>query len=369
MEVSSGVAQVARCLRLPLRLGYAPRMTATAPFLPMEAKSVSALPTGEGWQFEPKWDGFRCLAFRDAAGVRLFAKSGKLLNRFFPEAVANVAALSDDPFVLDGELVIVRDGVLSFDAMQARLHPAESRIRKLAAETPASFVAFDLLAAGDRDLSAEPLVRRRDALEAFMAEQRSGIALSPTTTDATEAQSWLDHSGGAIDGVVAKRLADRYLPEVRAMLKVKRLRSADCVVGGFRYGTGSKLAASLLLGLYDDQGRLDHVGFTSMISKAEAPALTEQLEALRGEGFTGNAPGGPSRWSTDRTETYEPLRHELVVEVLYDHFSSGRFRHGTRLHRWRPDKSPRQCTWEQVEPAGEPPAPMRAVLAAISRPA
>jgi ATP-dependent DNA ligase len=319
-----------------------------APFLPMEAKSVEALPTDPGWQFEPKWDGFRCLAFRDTTGVRLFAKSGKPLNRFFPEAVANVEEIDDRPFVLDGELVIVLDGALSFDAMQQRLHPAESRIRKLAAATPAIFMAFDLPSLGGRDFTGEPLTARRKALEAFLDKPHTGIALSPYTSDVKEAQAWLDKSGGAVDGVIAKRSDGRYIPGERAMLKVKKLRSADCVVGGFRYGTGSKFAASLLLGLYNDEGLLDHVGFTSMISKAEAPALTAKLEALRGEGFTGNAPGGPSRWSNERTETYEPLRHELVVEVLYDHISGGRFRHGTRLHRWRPDKAPAQCTFEQL---------------------
>lgn len=340
---------------------------ATAPFLPMEAKSVEALPTDPGWQFEPKWDGFRCLVFRDASGVRLFGKSGKLLNRFFPEAVANLEALGDGPFVLDGELVIILGGALSFDAMQQRLHPAESRIRKLARETPSVFMAFDIPELEGRDLKAEPLTTRRQALETHLAGHREGIALSPFTRDLGEAQAWLDKSGGAVDGVIAKRLDGPYLPEQRAMLKVKRLRSADCVVGGFRYATNSKLAGSLLLGLYNEAGLLDHVGFTSMISKAEAPALTARLEALRGEGFTGNAPGGPSRWSNERTETYEPLRHELVVEVLYDHVSGGRFRHGTRLLRWRPDKAPRQCTREQLEPPAAATGPIAAVLAGLSR--
>lgn len=328
-------------------------MSVTPPFLPMEAKSVEALPSGDGWQFEPKWDGFRCLAFRDADGARLFAKSGKPLHRFFPEVAVNVAAMPAPAFVLDGELVIRTGNGLSFEALQARLHPAESRIRKLAAETPALFVAFDLLALGDTDLKPLPLVERRAALETLLAgRDHPGIRLSPFTRDRDEAQGWLARSGGAVDGVIAKRLDGPYRPAVRDMLKVKRLRTADCVVGGFRYGEGTRLAASMLLGLYNDAGKLDHVGFTSMISKADAPALTEKLEALRGDGFTGNAPGGPSRWSTERTSTYEPLRHELVVEVLYDHVSGGRFRHGTRLVRWRPDKAPGQCTWEQVEPPG-----------------
>jgi ATP-dependent DNA ligase len=342
-------------------------MSDAAPFLPMEAKSVATLPVDPGWQFEPKWDGFRCLAFRDGKGVRLFAKSGKRLDRFFPEAAANVAALSDREFVLDGELVIVLGGALSFDAMQARLHPAESRIRKLAAETPALFMAFDLPSLDGRDLRREPLTERRAALESFLASGDPGIALSPFTRDVAEAQGWLDNSGGPVDGVIAKRLDGPYVAGERAMQKVKRMRSADCVVGGFRYGEGTRLAASLLLGLYDDAGRLDHVGFTSMISRAEAPRLTEKLEALRGEGFTGKAPGGPSRWSTERTESYEPLRHELVVEVTYDHLSGGRFRHGTRLIRWRPDKAPDQCTWEQVASPAPASGPVAEALAGLSR--
>ncbi len=335
---------------------------AMPPFLPMEAKSVEALPEGDGWQFEPKWDGFRCLAFRDATGARLFAKSGKPLHRFFPEVAANVAAIPGPDFVLDGELVIRTDHGLSFEALQARLHPAESRIRKLSAETPALLVAFDLLAHAERDLKPLPLAERRKALEDLLATPRPGIRISAFTRDRAEAQGWLDHAGGAVDGVIAKRLDGPYRPETRDMLKIKKLRTVDCVVGGFRYGEGTRQAASLLLGLYDEQGKLDHVGFTSMISKAEAPALTEKLEALGGEGFTGNAPGGPSRWSTERTETYEPLRHALVVEVLYDHMSGGRFRHGTRLVRWRPDKSPRQCTWEQIEPPGRIEGPVAAVV-------
>jgi ATP-dependent DNA ligase len=332
------------------------------PFLPMEAKSVELLPTGDGWQFEPKWDGFRCLAFRDAEGARLYAKSGKPLLRFFPEVAANIVATPEPAFILDGELVIPTPEGLSFEALQSRLHPAESRVRKLMAKTPALFVAFDLLSLGDRDLKPLPLTERRNALAQLLEGDHPGIRLSSFTRDRDEAQGWLDRSGGAVDGVIAKRLDGPYRPGERDMLKVKRLRTVDCVVGGFRYGEGTRLAASLLLGLYDDAGRLDHVGFTSMISKAEAPALTERLEALRGDGFTGKAPGGPSRWSTERTSTYEPLRHELVVEVLYDHMSGGRFRHGTRLVRWRPDKAARQCTWGQIEPPGAIEGPIADVI-------
>lgn len=347
--------------------GYAPGMTQAPPFLPMEAKSVDALPTDSGWQFEPKWDGFRCLAIRDAGGAHLFAKSGKVLHRYFPEAMANVAAIRDTPFILDGELVIPYGGALSFEALQMRLHPAESRIRKLAAEIPATFVAFDLLRDGDRDLTGEPLPVRRAALEAFLATPHPGIALSPFTRDRSVAQGWLDQAGGSVDGVVCKRIDGVYQPEVRAMLKVKRIRSADCVVGGFRYATGSKLVGSLLLGLYNETGLLDHVGFTSGFVGIDKAELTARLEALRGEGFTGDAPGGPSRWSTERTETYETLRHELVVEVSYDHVSGGRFRHGTRILRWRPDKAPRQCTFEQIAPTAAAPGPVGEVVASITR--
>jgi ATP-dependent DNA ligase len=322
----------------------------TSPIESMEALLVDALPEGEGWQFEPKWDGFRCLAFKEAGAVRLFAKSGKPLHRFFPEVAAAVAAIDADDFVLDGELVIPTEDGPSFDALQMRLHPAESRIRKLSAETPALLVVFDLLIApGGKVLTQEPLHDRRAALEKFFAGQSSpGLRLSPTTTDPKVAKNWLAHAGGALDGVIAKRVDDPYKSGERAMLKVKNIRTADCVVGGFRYGEGTRVVASLLLGLYNSNGKLDHVGFTSALGHENKRELTARLEALRGEGFTGNAPGGPSRWSTERTGTYEPLQPELVVEVSYDHITGGRFRHGTGLKRWRPDKAPRQCTYDQL---------------------
>lgn len=319
---------------------------------PMEARLTEAIPEGEGWQFEPKWDGFRCLAFKSGGHAAIYAKSGKPLGRFFPEVVEAVRALPADDFVLDGELVIPVDGALSFDALQMRLHPAESRIRKLSRETPATLKLFDMLTApGGGLLVGEPLTKRRAALEAFMhyAGSPQGIALSTYTRDRDEARRWLDRGDAGLDGIVAKRLDGPYLSGERAMLKIKRIRTADCVVGGFRYGTGSTLMGSILLGLYDADGQLNHVGFSSSFPATEKPALTERLEALRGgPGFTGRAPGGPSRWSTDRTETYEPLRHELVAEVAFDHVTSGRFRHGTTFLRWRPDKAPAQCTMEQL---------------------
>lgn len=324
---------------------------------PMEARLVDALPAEPGWQFEPKWDGFRCLAFRAASRVDLRAKSGKPLARYFPEMISLLSGLEPSRFVVDGELAVPVGDTLSFDALQMRLHPAESRIKKLAAETPAVFILFDLLVtpAGE-SLLERPLVQRRAALEAFYrsAGARAGLRLSPFTRDANEAQSWLETSGGALDGVIAKRLDGVYLPGERAMLKVKKQRTADCVVGGFRYERNTRRVGSLLLGLYNDEGKLDHVGFTATLRDLDRDALTQQLERLiMAPGFTGNAPGGPSRWSTERSAEWQPLRPELVVEVRYDHVTGDRFRHGTKFLRWRPDKAPRQCTFDQIKRAAK----------------
>jgi len=315
----------------------------------MEAKLVDELPEDEGWQFEPKWDGFRCLAFKQAGEVALQSKSGKPLARYFPEIAAAIAALPVARVTLDGELLIpVGDG-LSFEALQMRLHPAASRVRRLAAETPARLMLFDCLWSGG-PIADRPLAERREALEAFHAAHRApALRLSPFTLDRTVAQRWLEAAGGALDGVVAKRRDEPYRPGERAMLKIKRLRTADCVVGGFRYATGKREVGSLLLGLYDDAGLLDHVGFTSAIPAADRPALTRRLEALvEPPGFTGDAPGGPSRWSDGRSAQWQPLRPELVAEVRYDQVTGHRFRHGTGFLRWRPDKAPRQCTMEQL---------------------
>ena len=327
-------------------------------FAPMEAKLVDALPEDEGWRFEPKWDGFRCLAFRSGSEVDLRAKSGKPLGRYFPEVVEALKVLRVDRFVVDGELTISLNGELSFDALQMRLHPAESRIRKLAAQTPAVLVLFDCLVTEDgRSLVDEPLADRQAELE-ILYEQMGRppvLRLSPGTDDLGQARDWLAHTGAALDGVVAKRIDGPYVSGERAMLKIKRMRTAECVVGGFRYETGSKLVGSLLLGLYDDQGRLDHVGFTSTITDAERPALTKRLEKLKGgSGFTGSAPGGPSRWSGERSAQWTPLKPELVVEVRYDHVTGDRFRHGTKLLRWRPDKAPEQCTLKQLRAEAAP---------------
>lgn len=327
-------------LELPVRPGFAP----------MEAKLAAALPDGEGWRFEPKWDGFRCIAFREGNAIMLQSKGMKPLGRYFPEVEAALAELAERRFVVDGELLIETGGTLSFAALQQRLHPAASRIRKLAAETPARLMLFDCLALGGDRLADQPLRERRAALEAFVARNPSpALMLSPYSCDGESARGWLARSGAALDGVIAKRSDEAYRPGERAMVKVKTVRSADCVVGGFRYASAGDGVGSLLLGLYNRQGALDHVGFTSAIPSAERDGLQTRLEALAGPpGFTGKAPGGPSRWSTDRSAAWRPLRPELVVEVGYDQITGDRFRHAARFLRWRPDKSPDQCRFDQL---------------------
>jgi len=321
---------------------------------PMEARLVAELPRDAGWQYEPKWDGFRCLALRDGSRVELQARSGKSLSRYFPEVVAAVGALDARRFVVDGELVIPQGGTLSFQALQMRLHPAASRIARLAAATPAGLVLFDIpFDVGGANLMQRPLSERRAALERFFAsidrEHERRFVLTPCTRSVEEAEEWLGRVGGALDGVVAKRLDGPYVAGERAMLKVKRLRTADCVVGGYRLGSGTREVGSLLLGLFNREGLLDHVGFTASIPTRERKALTQRLRRLGGgPGFTGKAPGGPSRWSNERSGEWCPVRPSLVVEVCYDQVTGGRFRHGARLLRWRPDKAPRQCTDEQL---------------------
>ena len=326
------------------------------PVAPMEALLAAELPSGEGWQYEPKWDGFRCLARRNGDEVTLTSKSGKPLARYFPDVVEMLRRVKATEFLLDGELIIPVGDALSFDALQLRLHPAESRVRKLAAEHPAELMSFDLLELNGEPLMSEPLSERRDALERFMADNRvEGLHLSPMTRDRETAVRWLERSGGALDGVIAKRRSLEYRSGERAMIKVKQQRTADCVVGGFRYSEKKREVGSLLLGLYDDQGLLDHVGFTSAMPAKERPVLTSKLEALVvPPGFTGSKPGGPSRWNTRRTGEWEPLRPVLVAEVRYDQVTGRRFRHGTGFVRWRPDKDPRQCTFEQLAPELKP---------------
>jgi ATP-dependent DNA ligase len=323
----------------------------------MEAATADEIPVGAEWQYEPKWDGFRCIAFRRGKKVELQSKSGKPLTRYFPEVAADLLRLQADPFVLDGEIVLPIGNRLSFNDLLQRIHPAASRIRKLAEEMPAMYIVFDLLEVRDGPLTVLPLEKRRQELEKF-ANREFGraerVSLSPATRDIKVARRWFASAGKALDGIIAKRADVEYRSDDRTgMQKIKRQRTADCVVGGFRYATSGRAVGSLLLGLYDKDGRLHHVGFTSSMPKSERVALTRKLERLIAEpGFTGNAPGGPSRWSTKRSTEWEPLKPKLVVEVEYDHFTGGRFRHGTRLVRWRPDKAPRQCKMDQVDQSG-----------------
>ena len=284
-------------MTLPLARSYAP----------MEALLVDELPVGSEWQYEPKWDGFRCLAFRDGAKVDVMSKAGKPLTRYFPELVELLRQVRAKRFVLDGEIVVPKDGELSFDELLLRIHPAASRITKLAAESPASLIVFDLLVdAKGKSLVERPLSERRAALEAFVAAEVPSalrIKLSPATTKMATVKQWFRSVGGGLDGVIAKQRELPYQSGTRdGMRKMKSMRTAECVVGGFRYASKGKLVGSLLLGLYDDGGLLHHVGFTSNIPNTEKPAITKRLEALvKPPGFTGQAPGGPSRWSTARS--------------------------------------------------------------------
>ena len=344
---------------VPSRKARVSNSSGQASLAAMEARSVDAIPRGEEWQYEPKWDGFRCLLSRDGDNVALQSKSGQDLTRYFPELVEAALRLKAPMFTLDGEIVVPHGKTFSFDNLLQRIHRAASRIKKLAQETPVLFLAFDLLAtAKDPSLSAKPLGKRRPALDAFAKTQfksQTVFRLSPATPSYATAKQWLAKSGGGSDGVIAKRVDLPYQSGNRdGMQKIKNFRSADCVIGGFRYATneigGKKVVGSLLLGLYDDQGLLHHVGFTSAIKQNEKLALTAKLEPLIAKpGFTGNAPGGPSRWSTDRSALWCPLKPQLVVEISYDHFSGDRFRHGTTILRWRPDKAPAQCTLDQLK--------------------
>jgi ATP-dependent DNA ligase len=323
---------------------------------PMEAESADEIPAGDAWSYEPKWDGFRCLAFRSGDDVALQSKAGKPLARYFPDVVDALLELRASRFVLDGEIVIPHEDRLSFEQLLQRIHPAASRVRRLAAETPAVFVAFDLLLSNrGNPLTDTVFATRRDRLDAFAQRFFSHrVRISPHSRDVEQARAWLHGGSDGLDGVMAKRLDAIYHSGERAgMIKIKRLRTADCVVGGFRYASAGKIAGSLLLGLYDDAGLLHHVGYTSSFSAADRAAMTPQLESIAGgPGFTGRAPGGPSRWSTKRSEEWVALQPRLVAEVRYDHFSEGRFRHGTRFERWRPDKEAAQCTFNQIEREG-----------------
>lgn len=322
---------------------------------PMEAKLVSELPSGDGWQYEPKWDGFRCIVFRENEQIELRSKNGQPLARYFPEVVEFFKRLAAPHFVLDGELIIMRGDKISFEDLLHRIHPAQSRITKLARETPAGYMAFDILETPDHTLlTNQPLRVRRKELEEFGAQflkHRKGILISPATQDLQVARHWLTTGAPVLDGVIAKRLDLPYQSGNRkGMVKVKHKRTADCVIGGFRYGKDSDLIASLLLGLYDAAGELHYVGFCSALSSLDKRELTDQLQGLSTDvSFTVNPPGSPSRWSTERSTDWTAIEPELVCEVEYDHVTNSRFRHGTKLIRWRPDKNAKDCTLAQIE--------------------
>ena len=343
------------------------------PLEPMLAKASSSLPEGDGWLFEPKWDGFRALVFRDGDEVYTQSRDLKPLDRYFPELEAPFLAQLPERCVLDGEVVIAREGRLDFEALLLRIHPAASRVRMLATESPASFVAWDLLALGDEDLRGVPQGERRARLEAVLGSAVPPVHLTPATLDRALAADWFDRFEGAgLDGVVAKRLDGTYQPGKRAMLKIKHQRTADCVVAGFRWhknGPGTHVG-SLLLGLFDDDGTLHHVGVTSSFTWERREALVTELAPLRegaldahpwaewaawaafdaaSEGPGQRLPGASSRWNRGKDLSWEPLRTERVAEVAYDHLQGDRFRHATTFRRWRPDKAPAACRYDQLE--------------------
>ena len=321
------------------------------PFTPMEAKVQGELPRGDGWQYEPKWDGFRAVAFKDGDEVVIHSRNQKPLTRYFPELVPALQRIKPKRVVLDGEIVIFTGAGTDFDAMTQRIHPAASRVNMLAAEQPSTYIAFDLLADGDESLIATPLKARRQRLEKLLGPKPESIYLSPVTRDRELAIGWLkEYRGTGLDGIVAKKVDGIYHPGERAMIKVKEQRTADCVVGGFRWGNDGKRVGSLLLGVYRGK-TLEYVGHTSGFDAAQRQALVGMLEPLRGgssfEG--GRAPGGPSRWSQDRDLAWEPVSPELVCEVAFDRLENDRFRHGVGFVRWRPDKSPKSCTLAQLK--------------------
>jgi len=341
-----------------------------APIEPMLAKPASELPDGDGWLYEPKWDGFRALVFRDRDETLIQSRDLKPLDRYFPELATPLRQQLPERCVLDGEVVISRDGRLDFDALLLRIHPADSRVRMLASETPASFVAWDLLALDDQDLRQAPQGERRRLLERALASVRSPIHLTPATEDRDTAADWFERFEGAgLDGVIAKRLDATYQPGKRAMLKIKHERTADCVVAGFRWhknGPGTHVG-SLLLGLFDDAGTLHHVGVTSSFSWPQRERLADELAPLREAALDGHpwagwaewaagaeaagrrVPGAASRWNRGKDLSWEPLRAERVVEVAFDHLQGDRFRHATTFRRWRPDRQPGDCRYDQLE--------------------
>jgi ATP-dependent DNA ligase len=338
----------------------------------MLAKAVDGLPTDDGWLFEPKWDGFRAIVFRDGDEVYTQSRDLKPLDRYFPELADPLRASLPDRCIVDGEVVIARDGELDFESLLLRIHPAASRVAMLAGETPASFVAWDLLALGDEDLRKTPQGDRRKRLEGVIGTADPSVHLTPATTDRATGEEWF-HSfeGAGLDGVIAKRLDGTYQPGKRAMLKIKHQRTADCVVAGFRWHKNGPQThvGSLLLGLYDDDGKLHHVGITSSFTWDKREALAKELAPLREHATDGHPwgewaewaaagaadasgqrlPGATSRWNRGKDLSWEPLRIERVAEVAYDHLQGDRFRHATTFKRWRPDKQPDACRYDQLE--------------------
>ncbi|MDI9830066.1 ATP-dependent DNA ligase [Streptomyces sp. KAU_LT] len=347
------------------------------PVKPMLAKSVARIPPG--MQYEAKWDGFRAIVFRDGDEVELASRTTKSLTRYFPELVAALKERLPQRCVVDGEIVIAREGRLDFDALTERIHPADSRVRTLAERTPASFVAFDLLALGDESLMRAPLTDRRELLTSALSGVTAPVHVAPATTDVETAEGWFEqYEGAGLDGVVAKPLALRYLPDERAMFKIKHERTADVVVAGYRLHKSGPVVGSLLLGLYDDRGALQHVGVSAAFSMKRRAELIDELEPLRMDDVSGHPwaawaeeaahesarlPGAPSRWSGKKDLSWVPLRPERVAEVAYDHMENGaRFRHTARFRRWRPDRTPESCTYAQLE------EPVRYDLAEIFAP-
>jgi ATP-dependent DNA ligase len=334
----------------------------------MLAKAADEIPAGEGWLYEPKWDGFRAMVFYDGEQIYLQSRDLKPLGRYFPELEETLPGALPGPIVLDGEIVIARDEALDFEALQMRIHPAESRVRMLAGQTPASFVAFDLLALAAEDLRAVPFGDRRARLKSALAQAGPPVYVTPATDDRATAQDWFERFEGAgLDGVIAKRLDEPYRPGQRSMVKIKHLRTVDCVVGGFRWNRGEegRSVGSLLLGLYEDKGVFHHVGHTSSFKAQEKRELVKFLEPYisgdDGDGFgKGRTPGEPSRWTGDRDMTWVRLRPELVCEVTFDYLQGNRFRHAATFRRWRFDKPPRDCTFDQI--ATTPPYELRQIF-------
>lgn len=341
------------------------------PVSPMLAKAAAALPEGDEWQFEPKWDGFRCIVFRDGDEIELGSRNERPLTRYFPELAAALLEQLPDRCVVDGEIVVATTAGLDFDALQQRIHPAESRVNRLASETPSSFVAFDLLALGDRLLMDAALSERRSALEGALDGARPPVHLTPVTTDRAVAEDWfVRFEGAGLDGVMAKAVSTPYVPDKRTQIKVKHKRTADCVVAGYRTHKSGDGVGSLLIGLYDDAGDLHNMGVATSFTAARrlqlvAEVAPYEVDALVGhpwgawataagakvsdDGEVTRMPGQGHRWNANKDMSWSPLRPELVAEVAYEHVQSGRFRHATRLVRFRPDKDPGACTFEQLE--------------------